>query len=832
LNRPLPRERLPALDTTEGGLATAQAAERRRLFGANDLLQDEGRAWAELARDALRDPMIWLLVGTGALYALLGNAAEAATLLAAVAPLLGMDVFLHRRTQSATRGLGERLAVRARVWRDGVLGELPARELVPGDLAEVGAGETFPADGLIVGGRDLQADESSLTGEAYPVPKRRMPGPPAGGPIDAEHWGHAGTRLLTGGARLLVAFTGAETLYGEIARLAAASARARTPLQQAMARLVSALVAVAVATCALLAAVRLAQGHGWLDALLSGLTLAVAAIPEEFPVAFTFFLGLGVYRLARRRALVRRAVCVETIGRVTVVCADKTGTLTEGRLRLAALRRARVPDERLLGLAALASRADSYDPLDAAVLERAPPALPDRLRVFPFTEGRRRETAIAPEDGGLIAATKGAPETVLDGCDLPPAEAREWMAWAEREGARGYKVLAVAWRPVDGPDLEPPAGYRLAGLLLFEDPVRAGVAQAVAECARGGVRTLMLTGDHAATAGAVAEHLRLSEGPLVLRDGAAVAAAARVAGACALDGVHAVYRALPAHKLEIVDALARDGEVVAVTGDGVNDVPALQRADVGIAMGERGTRAARDAADIVLLDDDFNTIVRAMGEGRQLLDNLKRSFAYLIAIHVPLVGTAAAVPLLGFPLLYLPLHVAWLELLIHPTAMLVFQNASSRDGLGARRQRSGLFSGGERAGIVLTGLALAAAVGAAFLAGMTGAGGSAPRGRALALATLTLGSAACTAVLSRLQTGASRVAVAGTVALSVAALQVPAAAARLAVAPLAATEWLVAAAAALAGALPLLSFQAPPRAAFARERARPWPPTRALRERA
>ena len=370
-----------------------------------------------------------------------------------------MDAFLHRRTQASTQSLKGRLAERATVVRDGASVEIPALELVPGDVAVVLPAEAFPADGIIVGGDDLQADESSLTGEAYPVAKRPCPEPPGGGAeplVDASHWGFAGTRLLTGRAVVRVAFTGGETLYGEIVRSAVQGEHARTPLQGAIQHLVSVLLVAAGLTCAILAAVRMAQGHGWLDALLSAVTLAAAAIPEEFPVVFAFFLGVGVYRLARRQALVRRAVAVENIGRITVICSDKTGTITEGRLRLMHLVAAEsVSDAELLSLATLASRRDSGDPMDEAVLREADAAGAGKdgrevLATFPFTEGRKRETAIVRDARrGVVAVTKGAAETILAMSDATAAECEQWNGRVARLAEEGHKVIACAWRPID-----------------------------------------------------------------------------------------------------------------------------------------------------------------------------------------------------------------------------------------------------------------------------------------------------------------------------------------------------------------------------------------------
>lgn len=803
----IPSQRLQGLLGTDAGLSQAEAALRRAQYGRNDIVEAPPPTWWMLARETLRDPMLWFLLGTAALFAWLGDRVEATILLAALIPLVGMDAYLHRRTQASTQGLASRLAGTARVLRDGAWTTLPSGELVPGDLVEVGPGEAVPADALVHAGEGLQVDESMLSGESLPVSKQPLP---AGATAAAPgHWMAAGTRLLTGTARMRVAYTGAETLYGDIVRLAVQGSHARTPLQQAIARLVGVLLVAALAICVLLAAIRLLQGHGLVDALLSAVTLAVAALPEEFPVVFTFFLGAGVYRLARRQALVRRAVAVENIGRVSCICSDKTGTMTEGRLALVhRLPAAGLDADALLGLAALACRGDSGDPLDEAILALVAPAAegaPGPLRVFPFTEARRRETALWPAAGGAVrAVTKGAPETVLALCTLAPEEADAWRDRVAGHADAGHKVIAFASRTLQAVDpdaAEPDAGFAFAGLLVFADPLRAGVREAVRACDEAGIRVIMVTGDHPGTARAIAREAGLGGGE------------PRVAtmdelgqDEAALAEVDVVARAVPAQKLELVQRLQRQGEIVAVTGDGVNDAPALQAADIGIAMGGSGSQSSRELASIVLLDDNFRTIVGAIAEGRQLFRNLQSSFAYLLVVHLPLVLTAALVPLAGQPLLYLPIHIVWLELLIHPTALLAFQDPPppGRMAPADRGRRAAFFGRRAWAAIVLTGLAVTAAVLLAYRAGL--AAGDPTLARTLAMATLVLASVAATAVLSRLSSPTARAVALASAASLVLLVQVPALADWVHLRPLGPGEWALAAVAGLGtGSLAQLS---------------------------
>jgi len=653
----------------------------------------------------------------------------------------------------------------------------------------------------VVRGERLQADESALTGEAYPVrkdPLVELPRFDGEAKVDSEHWGFAGTRLLTGEAMVRIIYTGGETLYGEIVRSATRGAHARTPLQSAVGNLVTVLVVVAAFICLLLAWVRYQQGHGLLDALLSAVTLAVAALPEEFPVVLTFFLGVGVYRLAKRQALVRRAVVVENIGRVSCICSDKTGTITEGRLQLTHQFPADdINSERLLQLAAAASRRETGDLMDLAILDAvAQPLRGESVASFPFTEDRKRETGILRADGALLAAVKGAPEVVLGLCTLTPEASAHWLARIHELASSGHKVIACAWRELDAtvwPGGEPDRDFRLAGLLAFEDPVRSGVPQALHLCQAARIHVIMVTGDHPDTARAVALEVGLGGATPMVMEGVDMEARLQQGDAGFLREVQVIARAVPAQKLTLVRALQAQGEIVAVTGDGVNDVPALQAADIGIAMGERGTRSAREVAAIVLLDDNFRSIVRAIAEGRQLFTNLQLSFQYLLMIHIPLVLTAAVIPLAGYPLLYLPVHVVWLELIIHPTALLVFQDLPGDGQLApvSRNRRLRFFSLPQWFTIAAVGIAVTAIVTFSYLRSL-GAGLDVEHARAMALVVLTVASAGITANLSRLRTRAAWLMVGGTIALSVLFVQTPLLAAFLHLKPLHGDDWLLA----------------------------------------
>jgi len=806
--RSVPAARLEAVLNSERGLTQAEVAARRQRYGRNDILDAPRSGWLPLLKDTASDPMLWFLLATALLFAFLGDRVEAATLLVAMVPLIGMDLYLHRRTRASTEGLSSRLAARATVKRDGEVTEIGAAELVPGDLVTLSAGQSVPADGLIVSAEGLQIDESALSGEAFPVRKQPLPVLDSSlpeVPVDSVHWACAGTRVLTGTAALRSVYTGAETLYGQIVRSAIHGSHGRTPLQSAISNLVGVLLVAAMILCLVLAWVRLRQGFGIVDALLSAVTLAVAALPEEFPVVFTFFLGVGVYRLAQRRALVRRAVVVENIGRVSCVCSDKTGTITEGQLHLTHLFPfTGVSEQRLHTVAALASRRETGDPLDLAILAGAavPAGNAVPVATFPFTEDRKRETAVRRNpDGAFFAVTKGAPEVVFAMCAFEVDTRARWDAKVTELAGSGHKVIACAARDISAAAWaggEPDRGMDFCGLLAFEDPVREGVVDAVARCREAGIHLIMVTGDHPATASAVAREIGLGGGR------PAVVAADQLdsllqQGGAALKSVHVIARAVPAQKLDLVRGLQSAGEVVAVTGDGVNDVPALQAADIGFAMGERGTRSAREVSAIVLLDDNFSTLVRAIAEGRQLFRNLKLSFAYLLMIHIPLVVTAALIPLAGYPLLYLPIHIVWLELIIHPTALLVFQELPKSDRLGKVRKtrRLQFFSPREWLVISLVGALVTLMIIGGYERSL-GIGTNVEHARAMTLVTLTFASAMFTVILSRLSGHISRVMVVITVAATLALVQTPSLAALLHITPLHADDLALAIAGAFA----------------------------------
>ena len=707
----------------------------------------------------MTEPMFLLLALAAAAYLVLGEPAEGALLGGFALVTIGLVVVQERRSEralEALRALGAPMAV---VIRAGIARRLPAGEVVPGDLLVVEEGARIPADARLQSARSLAVDESLLTGESLPVEKR------SGAEGDAGEV-FAGTLVIAGNALAEVTRTGVATRSGQIGQALGDIEIESTRLQRNTSRLVRlfGLLALAV-SLSLLLFHGLARGE-WVQGLLSSIALAMAMLPEEFPLALAVFFALGAWRMARVGVLVRRAAVVETLGAATVLCVDKTGTLTENRMRVAWLSDGLqesalsadtvIPDALVpvLEAATLASRALSMDPMDRALQALAGEGLAQaEAGHFPVApELPAMSVAHRQADGSLRVATKGAPEAVARLCRLGPVQRQAVHDAATAAAARGLRVLGVAESrlesalPAHHADLQP----RWLGLVGFEDPLRPTVPDAVAEARAAGIRVVMLTGDFAPTAHAIArqaglqapDHVHLGTELDVMDDAA-------FSDAAASEGVFARVR--PEQKLRLVQALKARGEVVAMTGDGVNDAPALKAAHIGIAMGQRGTDVAREAAPLVLVQEDFGLIVDAVRQGRRIFDNLRKVMLYIVAVHVPIAGLAVLPLLMGFPPLLLPAHVVLVEMVIDPMCSVAFEGQPGEPDLMQQPPRplSESLVGGVQ-------LALAAGLGAVLLALCMAAyllaraeGASDDVARTLAILALTVGNLALVASLSR-----------------------------------------------------------------------------------
>jgi Ca2+-transporting ATPase len=691
------------IDTSPLGLSDAEAARRLQENGPNELPSAAARGLGHIVRETLREPMFLLLVGAAALYLTLGDLGEGLFLLIGAAASIALVIFQEARSEHALAALHELARPQARVIRDGRERRIAAHDLVPGDLLLVGEGERILADALLVGGDILSVDESTLTGESAPVAKRHAV---SGEDFDAATEPGAahspcvfsGTLCVSGQGILRVRRTGIHSALGRIGASLATIEQEQTPLQRTAGRLVLLLGLFALVSCTLVVAAYGLLRNDWTAGALAGITLAIALIPEEFPMVLAVFMALGAWRLASRQVLVRRSAIIETLGAATVLCVDKTGTLTQNQMRVARLwtpgedlaiagdatpaDAGNGPAARMLRYAALASALRPVDPMDkairglaadvppdAGVLERSWPLRPELLAVIQLWrgEGERR-----------TAAAKGAPEAIFGLCGLGAAQVRELQPLLDAMGKQGLRVLGVASCEVDGTFPEQPqaALFRFEGLLGFIDPLRGEVPAAIAEAQAAGIEVVMITGDHPATAAAIAASagIDISAGTLL---GTQLASLTPDELAARLQQVRVFARVAPEQKLRLVKALRDNGEVVAMTGDGVNDAPALEAAHIGIAMGRRGTDVAREASDLVLLDDSFAAIVGGVRLGRRIFTNLRHALTYVVAIHVPVAGLALLPILLGLPPLLFPMHVVLLELAIDPICALVFEGEPS-----------------------------------------------------------------------------------------------------------------------------------------------------------
>lgn len=663
------------------GLSTAEATAAFATHGPNHWVPpDPWRPLRELLRTLL-DPMAIMLAIAAALYFAIGETTDALVLALALVPVLGVDVLLEARSHAALNKLAAAAAPRAYAVRDGRLTDVALETVVPGDLLALIEGHVTAADGEVVSAANLALDESSLTGEAEPQPKH------AGGEGAVSRF-YAGSPVLAGHGFGRVTATGSRTAYGHLAAMVTGTAPAPSPLQTHATRLASRLGVVAILAAAALAGVGVLHGTPWRDALLGAVSLAMAAIPEEFPLVLTLFLSAGAWRLASRGMLVRRLASVETLGATTVICTDKTGTLTHGSFEAVAhvvLQDGATPAD-LLEMALLACERHPADAMEQALVRYgaklgvahdaviAPLTL---IRDYDFDAlGKHMSHVWQRRTGAFVVAAKGALEGILEHAAATQAERDRAVAANAAMADRGLRVLAVAGRAREragaGRDDDEQA-LTVYGLVGFEDPLRPEVPAAVAECQRAGITVKLITGDHALTAHAVAEAAGIVHDDALIVTGDELAGLDDAARRARVAGSAIFARISPEQKFLIVDTLKQAGAVVAMTGDGVNDAPALRRADIGIAMGRRGTDVARATADLVLLDDDFASIAATVREGRHLFANIQRAFLYLAAFHVPIVGLAALAPLTSTPLLLLPIHLVWLELIVHPVSALVFQ---------------------------------------------------------------------------------------------------------------------------------------------------------------
>jgi Ca2+-transporting ATPase len=711
-----------------GELSEAEAAARFARNGPNELPVSKPRSLLHLFTDVASEPMFLLLVACGAIYLVLGDRQEALMLLGFVFVVIGITFVQQRRTERSLEALRDMSSPQALVLRDGTARKVAGRELVCGDIVLLAEGDRVPADLDLVQVSNLSVDESMLTGESVPVSKEAVSNEAdAATPAVSACQAFSGTLVTQGTAQGRVTATGERSALGRIGSSLASLGGEKTPIQNE-----TAVVVKRVAIIGLLLAAGLALTYGvstgdWLHGVLAGLTLAMAILPEELPVILTLFLGLGAWRLAREKVLARSIPAIELLGATTVLCVDKTGTLTENRM---AVRRLWAQSESwespegqasatagtaplqedlhgLLEFAVLASHRRAFDPMELAIGQAG-------TRLLAGTEHLHRDWTLvddyplsremlamsrvwqSPDLQARMIAAKGAPEAIVDLCHLDVARQAVITVQVAELASLGLRVLGVAratFRAAQLPDIQHDFDFEFLGLIALEDPVRADVPEAIAQCRAAGIRVVMITGDHPATALSIARQAGLpADGPVMT--GTELAALDDQALASRLANTQVFCRVQPEQKLRLVQAFRARGDIVAMTGDGVNDAPALKAAHIGVAMGARGTDVAREAAALVLLNDDFSSLVTAVRYGRRVFTNLRKAIVFVVAVHLPIVGLSILPVLFGWPMLLMPVHILFLQLIIDPACSVVFEAQPLEAGamrVPPRRQDARLF---------------------------------------------------------------------------------------------------------------------------------------------
>jgi P-type Ca2+ transporter type 2C len=694
------------------GLTHAEAATRLAADGPNIIQQGRGRSIWHIIGEVLREPMLALLLVGGLAYLLLGDRIEALILLAFATFSVVVTVLQQSRTEHVLEALRDLSAPRALVIRDGEQLRIAGRDVVRGDIMLLEQGDRVAADALLLEASDLQIDESLLTGESLAVGKcaavdQAVVGLSRPGGED-QPFAYSGSIVTRGHGVARVTATGSSSEIGKIGKSLAALDSEVPRLRQETTRIVWLAAAGGTLTALLVVLLYGLTRGNWLEAVLAGIATGMSMLPEEFPVVLTVFLAVGAWRISKAQVLTRRASAIEALGSATILCTDKTGTLTENRMAVVQLwlptkgvveldGQSAPPQNyaELIKTGISASAMQAVDPMEVAIHEAGyamghrPDPQWELLHGYGLRPDLLAMSNIWQTPEKLFVTAKGAPEAIAKLCHLRGAKVEAMLRAADAMAEQGIRVLGVATADTDDP--RPAAShsdyrFRLVGLIGLADPLRATVPAAVAECRTAGVRVLMITGDYAKTARSIAMQAGIADGDILTgteldaMDDSALAERLRSVTVCA--------RIMPEQKLRIVEALKAAGEIVAMTGDGVNDAPSLKAAHIGIAMGKRGTDVAREASSIVLLDDDFGSIIKAIALGRRIYDNIRKAMAFIFAVHVPIAGFAILPLLLGLPILFGPIHIALLEMVIDPVCAFVFEAEKEEPDIMARPPRA------------------------------------------------------------------------------------------------------------------------------------------------
>ncbi len=686
------------------GLSSQEAALRLKTEGANELPATKRRSLAKQSWDVVREPMLLLLLVAGIINFLLSEPLDGSILMSFIVVVIAISIYQERKTENALSALRDMSSPRALVMRDGRQTRIAGFEVVRDDVALLAEGDRVPADAVLVDGVNMLVDESALTGESVPVRKAPVNLEKAGAEIgkpggDGTPWVFSGTLVVKGHGIALVKHTGIDTELGRIGTALSTIETEKTPLQQKITRLIWIVAGLSlIAASVVVIAYGITRGR-WLEGFLAGIGTAMATLPEELPVILTVFLALGAWRMSQKSVLARHAPVIETLGSATAICVDKTGTLTMNAMTVAELiindqpfkldgRPLPQPFLELVEYAVLASPIDPFDPMDKSFRRLEDTYLAGTgyrhddwklVLEYPLSEDLLALSHVWQPNSAshYVIAAKGAPEAVAELCHMDAQHTKELTELVETAAATGERVLAVARSRLDQDNALPnhprDFDFEYLGLACLRDPLRPGVADAVAECTRAGVRVIMITGDYQGTALAIAKEVGLDYSAGCIT-GTELESMSDEELDRRIQSVSVFARMVPQQKLQLIRALKENGEVVGMTGDGVNDAPALRAADIGIAMGARGTDVAREAAALVITDDDFSSIVEGIRQGRGIYDNIRKAVSYLLAVHVSIFAMSLIpVFVAAWPLVLLPVQIAFLQLIIDPALSFVFE---------------------------------------------------------------------------------------------------------------------------------------------------------------
>jgi len=685
------------------GLSNDQFKLQLNKFGYNELPLTKSKNILKVAFEVVKEPMFVLLISCGILYFILGDYTEGIILISWVFVIIFITFYQHQKTEKALESLRKLSSPRALAIRDGVEKRIPGREVVPEDVIILNEGDRIPADGVILETMNLAIDESILTGESIPVNKEAQCENSKNNEV------YSGTLVIKGIGRMLVKQTGVNTKFGQIGKSLENIQAESTNLQKETKRLIRTLLILGIfLSTSVIIAFYLTRGD-IIQSLVNGIATAMAMLPEEFPVVLTVFLAIGAWRLSKNHVLTRKPSAIETLGSATVLCSDKTGTITQNKMEIASIYcegQIINKDEfvsksqninKILFNAYRASQKDNFDPMDTAIselykkFEQTGMSESVLIKEYPLSKELFAITRVFKSGETYLASCKGAPEAIFDLCKIDDNEKTKYLEILEQLAEQGNRLLGVACAKLDSPILPTTQNefdFNFIGLLGFEDPIRPEVPAAIEECYNAGIRTIMITGDYSSTALSIAKQVGIKSNGKVLTGNDLV----QMDDATLIEKIRTTNvfaRIIPNQKLRIIQALKKNGEIVAMTGDGVNDAPALKAADIGISMGLKGTDVAREASSLVLLDDNFASIVGAIKSGRRIFDNLRKAMSYIIAIHIPIIGLTLVPALFpSFPILLMPLHIVFMELIIDPICSIAFELESEEIGIMNRPPRN------------------------------------------------------------------------------------------------------------------------------------------------